>query len=144
MALMSASDRIGSAADGLGRPSDVKREVLRREEAGSSLRKLNSIMLSGGASRVSAAVCSVIISFFSFSLFSWFVLLRRDVCRIFCEILYKWIFTTCGCVVSFPLNRDLIISHSEGHSVLFILKTLHNYKFFYGGKGLSLYIKGRK
>ena len=77
MALMSANERIGSAAVGLGRPSDVKREVLRRVAgAGSSGRKLNSIMLSGGASRVSAAVCSVIISFFSFSLFSWFVLLR--------------------------------------------------------------------
>lgn len=69
MALMSASDRIGSAADGLGRPSDVKSDVLRRcAGTGSSLRKLNSMMLSGGIGRVSAAVCSVIISFSPFLL----------------------------------------------------------------------------
>ena len=93
MALMSASDRIGSAADGLGRPSDVNREVLRRGETGSSLRKLNSMMLSGGACRVSAAVCSVIISFSPF-LFFW--LLRAGSVLCFAKSLGESDFTTGG------------------------------------------------
>ena len=64
---MSAIFLIGSAADGLGRPSDVKSEVFRRGEAGSSLWKLTSMILSG-TGLISVFAANVIISFSPFLL----------------------------------------------------------------------------